>query len=133
STEAMCQEMADDLAVRTGREASGLLRYGIEPEELESIRSSGQNKPHDEVRIVYPGSVVVKDEFSLFAKAAGSLSPQLSKPIRLHLFGDMPYAQQPWFNPSWMVVHGNLPETKLLEEMRQGHWSFSPMSLSNEH
>jgi hypothetical protein len=132
STDAICQEMADDLAVRTGRKTSTLLRYGIEPEELESIDSSFQNKPNDEIRIVYPGSVVVQDEFRLFVKAAGSLSPQLSKPIRLHLFGNTPYAQQSWFNPSWMVVHGNLPEAKLLEEMRQAHWSFSPMSLSDE-
>jgi hypothetical protein len=110
-----------------------LLRYGIELQELERLSSSSQDKACDEIRIVYAGSVVVQDEFCLFAKAAGSLNPELSKPIRLHLFGDMPHAQQPWFDPSWMVVRGNLPESKLLEEMRQGHWSFSPMSLSDEH
>ena len=132
TADAVSAPMAEDLERRTGRAADAVIRYGVEPEELREIERLEATKPGNEVRIAYAGSILVAREFALFVAALRRIKMPEGRSLRLHLFGGNPFVNQPWFDPSWMVARGNLAERDLHNELRQCHWGFSPMALTDQ-
>ncbi len=131
TTDAICREMAEDLEKRTGKSASAIIRYGVEPTALSEIATQTSKAPQSEIRIAYAGSILVEKEFGLFVEALRRIRSINDKPIRLHLFGANPVTVKPWFDAEWMRFEGNLPELELREKLRACHWGFSPMALTD--
>ena len=131
SADAISREMADDLEKRTGKVAAAIIRFGVEPAELAELATTTSDRPHNEIRIAYAGSILVEKEFALFVTALRKLKEVNRRPIRLRLFGANPFSSAPWFDASWMSVIGNLPEAELRAQLRQCHWGFSPMALAD--
>ncbi len=132
TTDAISKEMAADLEQRTGKAASGIIRYGIEATRIEELTARKFNARKDAIRVGYAGSILVEKEFSLFVQALRKAREVIAKPIHLYLFGANPFSSKPWFDSSWMVEKGNLPEFELYKELEQCDWGFSPMSLTDD-
>ena len=49
----------------------------------------------------------------------------------LDLFGAHSYANESWFDRSWMREHGDLPERELLNKLRACTWGLAPMALTD--
>ena len=128
--DATSHPMIEDLQKRTGAEAAQMLHAGLEEQDFWFLESKDASHPI-EIRIAHAGTILKQEEFALFVKALAQARPVLPLPISLHLFGAHSYATSRWFDPSWMHEHGNLPEEKLLDALRQCTWGFAPMELTD--
>lgn len=141
SRDATSSPMLEDLRQRTGAGGVQMLHQGLEPGDfarLEPARPEG-GKPAC-VRIAYAGTILVEREFALFTQwlgrafhrpagaAANDFHPARPR-VELRLFSAHSYADRPWFDRSWMVEHGHLPERALIEALHECDWGFIPMAL----
>jgi hypothetical protein len=128
--DAISQPMAEDLRKRTGKQVTQILRAGLDPADFAFLLQKQPAKPA-EIRIGYAGTIVVEQEFALFAAAFSRIRNQLPTPVKLDLFGAHSYRSRPWFDTTCMREHGNLPEPELKNALRECSWGFSPMSLAD--
>lgn len=129
--DATSHPMIEDLKSRTGRDAAQMMHAGLEPEDFRFL-DSGAGRPGSQIRIAYAGTIHAEPEFAFFVTALKDIASALPAPVRISLFGAHSYQSRPWFDPSWMQEHGNLPEEPLLEALRECTWGFSPMALSDD-
>ncbi|MEI6491870.1 MAG: hypothetical protein WCO94_04910 [Verrucomicrobiota bacterium] len=132
--DATSHPMLDDLEKRTGAKGVQMLHAGLEPEDFDFLKNPAAHRPPSAIiKIAYAGTILVPREFALFVEALESIRchPTGNSSIQFHLWGAHSYRSEPWFRPSWMVEHGNLPEQELLGALRECHWGFIPMSLSD--
>jgi hypothetical protein len=129
--DATSHPMIADLQARTGRSAAQMLHAGLEAADFEFLASKSPGAS-PAIRIAYAGTILVEDVFKLFVSAMERIRGGLAKSVELHLFGAHPYAKRSWFDPGWMVEHGNLPEPELLARLRKCDWGFAPMGLTDE-
>ncbi len=136
SCDATSYPMLADLEQRTGRRGQQMLHQGLEAEDIQFLENrSGEERRSGSgvrpaLRIAYAGTILVKREFAMFVEALEKVRSQM--PVELHFWGAHSYQQEGWFRPEWMIEHGNLPERRLIEELRQCDWGFIPMSLQEE-
>lgn len=128
--DAICQPMVDDLRARTGRDGT-VARAGLEPEDMDFLSREPEIRA-DAIRIAYAGTIIVEEEFALFARALAQVRHQLPPPVTLEFFGDHSYRARDWFDPSWMNERGNLPARELSAELKKCAWGFSPMGLTDD-
>ncbi len=128
--DAICQPMLDDLRAKTGREGT-IGRAGLEPEDLDFL-SHKTDARAEVIRIAYAGTILVEDEFALFARALAQIRRQLPRPVTIEFFGDHSYRAREWFDPSWMNERGHLPSRELSAELKKCAWGFSPMGLTDD-
>lgn len=133
--------MLEDLETRTGRRGLQCLHQGLEAGDfahLESklvcaLPSTLDPQPSAHIKIAYAGTILCEREFTLFVELLDSIRNSIchqSSVVELHLYGAHSYADRRWFRP-WITEHGNLPEAKLLTELRKCDWGFIPMSLDD--
>ena len=84
------------------------------------------------IRIAYAGTIIVEEEFALFARALAQIRHQLPLPVTIEFFGDHSYRAREWFDPSWMNEHGHLPARELSAELKKCAWGFSLMGLTDD-
>lgn len=128
--DATSHPMISDLEERTGAPASQMLHAGLESAELKVLTLQNP-APQDEIRIAHAGTILAMAEFEKFITVVRDLRGVIDAPIRLELFGSHSYSHQPWFDPSWMFEHGELPQDELLAKLRDCTWGFSPMRLDD--
>ena len=128
--DAICQPMLDDLRAKTGREGT-IGRAGLEPEDLDFL-SRKVDLQHEVIRIAYAGTILVEDEFALFARTLARIRQQLPRPVTIEFFGDHSYRSRVWFDSSWMNERGHLASHELSAELKKCAWGFSPMGLTDE-
>jgi hypothetical protein len=128
--DAICQPMLDDLRAKTGREGT-IGRAGLEPGDLDFL-SHKMEIPAEVIRIAYAGTILVEDEFALFARALAQIRRQLPRPVTIEFFGDHSYRAREWFDPAWMNERGHLPSRELSAELKKCAWGFSPMGLTDD-
>lgn len=130
SRDATSLPMLDDLKRRTGAQGAQMLHQGIESEDFAFLRQPKEIIRKAKVlKIVYAGSILVMREFQLLVEALGSIRSTV--PLELHFYGIHSYADRPWYRKAWMVEHGNLPDRKLISELRGCDWGLVPMSLED--
>ena len=128
--DAICQPMVDDLRARTG--CNGTVAHaGLELEDLDFLSNKTEART-DAIRIAYAGTIIVEQEFALFARAFTQIRPQLPLPVTIEFFGDHSYRDREWFDSSWMNERGHLPARELSAELKKCAWGFSPMGLTDE-
>jgi glycosyltransferase involved in cell wall biosynthesis len=129
--DAICRAMVDDLHVRTGCDGS-ISRAGLEQEDFNYLaRTPGTS--NGQIRIAYPGTVIVEKEFALFVKALAQIRDRLPLPATLEFFGDHSYRSRPWFDSAWMKENGSLPAAELSRALKDCSWGFSPMALTDDN
>jgi len=128
--DAICRPMLDDLRAKTGREGT-IGRAGLEPEDFDFLSRKADLRP-EVIRIAYAGTILVEDEFALFARALARIRQQLSLPVTIEFFGDHSYREREWFDTSWMNERGHLAARELSAELKKCAWGFSPMGLTDE-
>jgi hypothetical protein len=129
--DATSHPMIEDLQARTGQKAAQMLHAGLESADFAFLEKKVSRKTNG-IRIGYAGTILVEEVFELFVSAIRKLRSALPRPVEIHLFGSHSYASRPWFDPGWMVEHGNLTEPDLLARLRECDWGFSPMALTDE-
>ena len=132
--DAISETMAQDLTSRTGSPADAIIRFGLEPHQIENLRRTTPivDALSPRVRIAYAGTILVEQVFELFVSASEEIRKSFPRRIELYLFGAHSYAQQRWFNSEWMVENGDLPEPELLKRMLECDWGFAPMALDDD-
>jgi hypothetical protein len=130
SRDAICRSMVADLQVRTGCEGD-VWHAGIEQEEIDYVAGKTEMRP-DKIHIAYAGTIVVEEAFEFFVTALARVRHQLPLPLSLELFGGHPCSTRRWFNASWMVEHGTLPDAQFTSELRKCTWGLSVMSLTDD-
>ncbi len=128
--DAICQPMADDLRAQTGCEGT-VARAGLEPEDLDFLSRKTETRA-EIIRIAYAGTILVEQEFALFALALAQIRRQLPLPVTIEFFGDHSYHAREWFDPSWMNERGHLPARELSAELKKCAWGFSLMRLTDD-
>lgn len=128
--DAISRPMIADLEARAGATAAQIARAGLEPSEMEWLRSD-QPAAQPEIRIAYAGTILAEPEFELFVKALQELRQGHGIQVRIELFGSHSYSRRQWFDASWMSEHGELPHGVLLTRLRECTWGFSPMRLDD--
>jgi hypothetical protein len=128
--DAISHPMATDLQARTNAEAAQVVHAGLEEEDFHFLATKTPTTDST-IRIAYAGTILVPKEFALVVTALSRVRSQISRPVSLELFGAHSYADEAWFDASWMRECGNLPETELLAALRGCTWGFSPMSLTD--
>jgi len=123
--------MLEDLERRTGFRGTQMLHQGLEKEDFEYLHealcSSQQKKT---LKIAYAGTVLVPKEFAAFVAALSRFREFVS--LELHLWGAHSYRNCSWFDPEFIVEHGNLPQNELLDALKLCDWGFIPMSLEDK-
>ena len=114
----------------TGKPAVQMLHAGLEGADFAFLQQPLERKAGP-IRIVYAGTILVENVFTLFVSALERIKASLPNPVELHLCGAHSYASRPWFNGDWMVEHGNLRESELLGKLRECDWGFAPMALTD--
>jgi hypothetical protein len=128
--DAISPPMVADLRARTG--CDGMVSHaGLEQNDFERLGMKRQ-KPPDEIRIAYAGTIIVEETFGVFVNALARIRNQLRAPVWLDFLGRYSNRQRGWFDPSWMREHGNLAEPELSRVLRECTWGFAPMSLSDD-
>lgn len=127
--DAICQPMVDDLRARTGCDGT-VARAGLEPEDFDFLSRKTETGT-GAIRIAYAGTIIVEEEFALFARALAQIRRQLPLPLTMEFFGNHSYRSRAWFDPSWMNERGNLPPRELSAELKKCAWGFSPMGLAD--
>ena len=97
--------MIADLRKRTGAEASQMLHAALEPSDFDYLAQKA-SVSSDRIRIAYAGTITAAKTFVLFVKTLRVLRERLRKPLSLEFFGANSYAEEMWFDPSWMQEHG---------------------------
>lgn len=142
SRDATSLPMLEDLESRTAAKGAQMLHQGLEAEDFAYLDKSEIPNPNSKIlKIAYAGTILVPREFQLFVEALESIRSSESEienrkskiSLELHLYGAHSYKAERWFRPDWMIEHGNLPERKLLDELRQCDWGFIPMSLEDHN
>jgi hypothetical protein len=151
SRDATSLPMLDELRRTSGAHGIQVLHQGLEPEDfgyLTSLQASSSalhsviRQQSSAIKIAYAGTILCEPEFALFVSRleqfrhqSSAISHQSSvishSPIELHLFGAHSYSSRPWFNPDWMVEHGNLAGRELVHVLRNCDWGFIPMALDD--
>ncbi|MDZ4788533.1 MAG: hypothetical protein SH807_06300 [Blastochloris sp.] len=132
SRDATSLPMLDDLVCRLNIKGAQMLHQGLEAEDFDFLeKSQKSNEKLEMIRIAYAGTILVEEEFEIFAKMLSELRDR-GLPLRLEFWGAHSYASCSWYCQDWMGEHGNLPEKQLLAELRTCDWGFIPMSLENE-
>jgi hypothetical protein len=158
SRDATSLPMLDELHRTTGRHGIQMLHQGLEPEDFGYLESrllpldpQHSTPPplqpstlaprlSSTVKIAYAGTILREAEFALFVELLEKIRPQPSsldprpstRSVELHLFGSHTYATRPWFNPVWMIEHGNFPDRDLVYALRNCDWGFIPMALDDQ-
>jgi hypothetical protein len=129
-----------------------MLHQGLEEKDFqwleqkyEALRAKGSTvrDTKQPIKIAYAGTILVEKEFEMFVRFLDSLQLQASKAlnastvktsrkIELHFWGAHSYASRSWFRPEWMFEHGNLPEQRLIDALRECDWGFIPMALDDD-
>jgi hypothetical protein len=131
SRDATSLPMLEDLETQTGAKGSQMLHQGLEPEDFAFLQNSTPQAPRSRpIRIAYAGTILVEPEFAWFAGQLEQLRAS-GLDLRLELWGAHSYAHRSWFRPEWMREHGNLPERRLLEALRECDWGFIPMGFED--
>jgi len=132
SRDATSLPMLDDLVCRLNVQGAQMLHQGLEAEDFDFLeKSQKSNEKLEMIRIAYAGTILVEEEFTIFAKMLSELRDR-GLPLRLEFWGAHSYASCSWYCQDWMGEHGNLPEKQLLAELRTCDWGFIPMSLKDE-
>ena len=156
SRDATSLPMLDELHRTTGRHGIQMLHQGLEPEDFGYLESrllpldpqhstppplqpsTLADRLSTPIRIAYAGTILCEPEFALFVSLLESIIQQRTtnnEPrtplLELHLFGSHTYSTRPWFNPDWMVEHGNLADRELVHVLRNFDWGFIPMALDD--
>ena len=116
SRDAICHSMVADLQARTGCEGD-VWHAGLEQEEIDYVAAKTETR-WDKIRIAYAGTIIVEEAFEFFVTALGRIRHQLPQPLSLELFGGHPCGNRKWFDASWMVGHGTLPDAQFTSELR---------------
>lgn len=149
TADATSHPMLEELERRTGKRGIQMLHQGLEPEDFAYLESRLANpqpsspdpRPSIPIKIAYAGTILCEPEFARFVEMLSTLASRLSPPglcptpssvIQFQLFSAHSYRDRPWFNPSWMIEHGHLPERELLAELRKCDFGFIPMSLQDD-
>jgi len=132
--DATSHPMIADLKARTGKDAAQMLHAGLEPEDFDFLqqKSTRDLSFASTMKIAHAGTILVEDVFEKFVTAVREIRNEVPRRIELHLFGAHSYAQRRWFDPEWMVEHGNLAEPELLQKLRDCDFGFSPMALHDD-
>ncbi|GAB4244255.1 MAG: hypothetical protein OHK005_09070 [Candidatus Methylacidiphilales bacterium] len=144
--DATSHPMLEELEMRTGAKGVQMLHLGLEPEDFEYLQGLVQRfscvvekTKHQEprtIKIAYAGTILCQREFALFVdllKEARTKKQERRTPnLELHFYGAHSYAGRPWYDPEWMVEHGNLPERELVTALRGYDWGLIPMSLEDD-
>ena len=133
SRDVYMQELVVEMERTTGRKADAVIRCGVEPEELEYVRTKPFPAPADKIRIGYPGTVVCEDTFARFIAALQLLKGQLPLPVEVNLFGPHSYRNRPWFDESLILEHGYLPEQELDRLYNRCSWGLAIMNLDDSN
>ena len=126
----ICEEMAGDLEIKTGRPANQILHAGVEPEEFAYLNQKKSSIPKA-VKIAYVGTIIAEETFVQFIESLSRIRKQLPKPVELHFFSSHTYGERSWFAPEWMIEHGNLDLEQLSAALQTCDWGFAPMELSD--
>jgi hypothetical protein len=129
--DATSHPMIADLRARTGADAAQMLHAGLEENDFAHLAQKADG-PVEAIRIAYAGTIVVEKEFALFVNALKQVRAQLSASVTLGFFAAHRYSTKPWFDSSWMIDRGNLPEPALTEALRECSWGFAPMALTDD-
>jgi hypothetical protein len=132
SRDVISHEMATDLKEKTGCAADEISNASVEPEDfayLEQKKSSSSAT----IKIAHAGTIISEDAFVRLVQSLVRIRRGLLKPVELHLFGSHIYRERSWFAPEWMIEHGNLSPEKFKAALRECHWGFSPMELTDEN
>jgi hypothetical protein len=128
--DAISQPMLADLCQQTG--CSGTLsRMGLGQSDFDYLAAKRSVRA-DRIRICFAGTIQVENTFELFVQALATARKELTVPLALEFFGADAYQARHWFDPSWMVARGNLPESDFRRELRDCTWGFAPMSVSDD-
>jgi hypothetical protein len=129
--DAICRALVEDLQSRTGRDGT-VNRAGLEQEDFDYL-SGKIETPGDSIRIGYAGTIIATKTFAAFAGALGQIRDRLPLPLTLEFFGNHSYRAQEWFEPGWMKEHGNLTAAELSRALKECHWGFAPMELTDDN
>jgi glycosyltransferase involved in cell wall biosynthesis len=129
--DATSHPMIEDLRSRTGSEAAQILHAGFEKDDFAYL-STKRESQLNEIRIAYPGTIIVEKDFELFVKALSRVRQRLPAPVTLEFFGAISSRLRDWFDPSWMREHGNLPAETLSQRLRDCTWGLALMGLSDD-
>jgi hypothetical protein len=129
--DATSHPMIEDLFRRTGRQADQMLHAGLEESDFERLKATPEQEDSTS-RIAYAGTIMAESAFAVFVSALKHLREEKHQPIELHFFSAHTYGQRPWYDPSWMIEHGNLSEASLLNGLQECTWGFSPMDLTDD-
>jgi glycosyltransferase involved in cell wall biosynthesis len=130
SRDAISPEMAARLRAKTGKEADFISRAGVEPEEFDYL-SRKNPRLGQTIRVAYAGTIIAERSLHLFVEGLQRCREKLPRPIELHFFGAHSYQDRVWFDPSFMVQHGNVPTEELTLRLRDCDWGFAPMEMTN--
>ena len=128
--DATSREMISDLHLRTQKDAAQVMHAGLEEYDFTYL-SSKKSRHSNEIRIAYPGTIVVERDFELLVSILARIRPILRADIVLEFFGTSLSRSRPWFDPSWMREHGPLSAKALLQKLRECTWGLVLMGLSD--
>ena len=126
-------QIAEDLERKTGAKADAVIRCGVEPEELEFVRTKPFPAPEGKIRIGYPGTIVAEETFARFVAALQGVRARLPLPVEIELFGPHSYRSRPWFDESLIVEHGYLPADELDRRYNACTWGLAMMELDDSN
>ncbi len=133
SRDVYMKETGDEMERVTGCKADIVIRCGAEPEEMASVVARPVRALSDKIRIGYPGTIVSDDAFARFIAALKLIAPRFPRPVEINLFGVHSYRSRPWFDDSFIVEHGYLPEDELERRYNNCDWGLALMDLDDSN
>jgi glycosyltransferase involved in cell wall biosynthesis len=130
--DSVSRPMWEDLAHRTGRRDAIIVHSGLEPEQIRAIMLDAV-PPAPEIRIAYAGTIIVRDTFELFVRAAEAIRKKLARPLQLEFFGGGTQQGERWFNGEWMREHNRLDEAGFFQALRQCTWGLTLMDVTDNN
>jgi len=133
SRDVYMQETGDEMERTTGYKSDLIIRCGVEPEEIEMIKSRVISTNQKKICIGYPGTIIAEDTFVSFMKSLRIITKLLPLSIEVHLFGIHSYKNRPWYDESIIVEHGYLSAGELERRYRLCNWGLAIMELDDSN
>lgn len=125
------RQMTEDLMDRTGV-AGGINRAGLEQDDFDFLYQK-TSEQDSSIRIAYAGTIIAEAAFGLFVNALARTRSRSRLPLTLEFFGNHSYRSRDWFDPGWMVEHGNFTSGDLSRALKECSWGFMPMEITDEN
>lgn len=127
------EEMADELCRTTGRAADLVAPCGVEPDDVQRLKTRNASPVRGEIRVAYPGTVTAPETMGRLVAALEGARRALTRPLRLDFYGGEDPRRYGWFRAEWMTCAGVLTDAELAGRMQASDFGLCVMNddLSN--